>query len=309
MGEAVFQASDQSKEVFHIASEVTGVDMAEVCFGSQTDRLEETLIAQPAIATVSIAEHLRLKELGIRFDAAMGHSLGEMSLLAMSGLLSVRETIELLQVRAEATSNASKDNPGIMTAISGLTVEQIRTKAAHILIGARIAIANLNGTRQQVFSGDHEPMQELEELVRNLRMKEKIKVSTTKLRTGGAFHSEPHMKDAVAEFRVALESKKFKAPEFELMLNNARYLSELGTEHLPEYLSRQLVSPVDFVGGAQRLVGNGVINYIEVGPIDSKAKYRVLSGLLKREFGETVRIIEVNENENDLKRNTNETQT
>ena len=306
MGEAVFHASDQAKEVFHIASEVTGIDMAETCFGSQTDRLGETLIAQPAIATVSIAEYLHLKELGVRFDAAMGHSMGEMSLLAMSGLLSVRETLELLKVRAEATSNASKDNPGIMTAISGLTVEQIRTKAAHIMGGARIAIANLNGTRQQVFSGDQEPMQELEELVRNMRVGEKLKVSATKLRTGGAFHSEPHMKGAVAEFRAALESKKYKAPEFELMLNNARYLSEMGTERLPEYLSRQLVSPVDFVGGSQRLVGDGVVNYIEVGPVESKAKYRVLSGLLKREFGETVRIIEVSENSNNSKRNPTE---
>lgn len=302
MGEAVYHASDEAKRIFDIASEIAQVDLAEVCFGSQTERLEETLIAQPAIAATTIAEYQYLKELGIRFDAGMGHSMGEIPLLAMAGSLALRDTFTLLQVRAEATSRASQDRPGIMGAVTGLTREQVEQKAGHLLTSTRAGIANFNGTLQQVFSGDHEIMDELEVLVKNMRLKEKVRVGFTKLRTGGAFHSPYHMENAVGEFYEAASSLTFSIPDFDIMLNCAKYLSEVGTENLPNYLSQQLVSPVNFVDGAKTLVDDGVVNYVEVGPIGANAKYKVLSGLMKREFAEQVSMIQISEAINGAKK-------
>ena len=294
MGETAYQ-TEVGRETFYIASEVTGVDMAEVCFGSETDRLGETLIAQPAIVTAAIADGLYLEKIGIKPDVGIGHSVGELPLLAIAKILPVRDTLELTQVRAAATSKASKERPGVMAAVSGLTTEQLREKAAVILAGGRTAIANFNGRRQQVFSGDQGPMEELEGLVRNWRAGEKLKVTYTKLRTGGAFHSAYHMENAVAEVHEAAQALSYSTPEFELILNNAHYLSELGIVNLPAYISQQLVKGVDFEGGMERVVDDGVLNFTEVGRKSEKAKYKTLSGLIKRDFGELVRIIEVQE--------------
>ncbi len=297
MGEAVYGASDEAKQVFYIASEATGVDLAEVCFGSQTERLEETLVSQPAIAAVSIAEYYELKKLGFRPDAGIGHSMGEIPLLTMVGAISLRDTFDLLQVRATVTARASQERPGIMAAVSGLSLEDVKSRAATVLASGRAAIANLNHTGQHVFSGDTDVMEELEKIIENARISERLRVRFTKLKTGGAFHSRYHMESAVSEFREALKSIDFEQPEFELMMNNAQYLSEVGTHHLPEYLSQQLINGVDFTGGVSRLVGDGVSNFVEVGPNGPGGEPKrlgILSGLVKKDF-EDVKIVEIQE--------------
>ena len=296
MGEELYESSDEAKSVFYEASEATGVDIAEVCFGSQSHRLEETLVAQPAIAAVSIAEYYRLKKLGLRTDVGLGHSMGEVPLLAMAGALSIKDTFGLLQKRASSTAKASEARPGIMAAVTGLTVEEAKQRLGHILEGGRAAMANMNGVRQQVFSGDYDLIEELESLIGHIRATERIKVGFRKLKTGGAFHSRYHMEDAVQEFYDAATALKFKNPEFEIMLNNAQYLQETGISNLPSYLSQQLISGVDFTGGVDRLVNDGVTNFIEAGPGGgSNPKLKILSSLIKRDFEDRVQIIEISE--------------
>lgn len=295
MGEEIYKISSEAKEIFYIASEVTGVDMAEVCFGSEANRLDETLIAQPAIAATSISEYYYLKKLGFKPDVGIGHSMGEVPLLAMVGAVSIRNTFELLQVRAVATSRASKERPGVMAAVTGLTLEEAKSKTKHILASGRTAIANINSKRQQVFSGDDAPMHELEELVKKLRLTERARVTYQTLRTGGAFHSAYHMENAVEEFYEAAQALNFSAPEFELMLNNAMYLSEVGIANIPRYLSQQLIEGVNFTEGVGRLVADGVTNFAEVGPPHNSTKYKTLSGLIKRDFADKVHIVETKE--------------
>lgn len=296
MGEELYETSDEAKAVFYQASEATSVDMAEVCFGSLSERLEETLVAQPAIAAVSIAEYYHLKKLGLRPDVGLGHSMGEVPLLAMAGALSIKDTFGLLQKRASSTAKASEARPGIMAAVTGLTVEEVKLKAGHILESGRAAIANMNGVRQQVFSGDHEIMEELEALIGHIRATERVKVGFRKLKTGGAFHSRYHMENAVQEFFDAAAALNFRDPEFEIMLNSAQYLQETGTANLPSYLSQQLISGVDFTGGIDRLVKDGVTNFIEVGPGGGpNAKLKILCSLIKRDFEDRVQIIEISE--------------
>lgn len=300
MGEAAYKASEDARRVFYIASEVSGLDMAEVCFGSQTNRLDDTLVAQQAITAISIADFEYLKSLSINFDVGLGHSLGEMALLAMAEILPVKETMQLTKARATATAKAAADRPGEMVVVSGLEKEELSERISHILANSRNIIANLNGLKQHALSGDSEPMQELIEHLRNLKLNERLRVSFRKLKTGGAFHNPYHMENAAAEFFEEAQRYRFNNAQFELMLNNANYLSEIGLEHLARYLSQQLISPVDFVGSANRLIGDKVYNFIEVGDKmkdanNKDANYKVLSGLLKKDFGNLVHIVEVNE--------------
>ena len=294
MGE-VSSATEEGKMVFNTASEITGLDMAEICFGSQTDRLDETLVAQTAIGAAWISDYLYLKKLGFRPNVGVGHSVGELPLFAMAGILPVKETIQLMQIRAEATSKASEERPGMMAAISGLTAEQLKTKSAAIRASGRAAITNFNGKTQQVFSGDHGPMEELETLVGQWRLHDRLRVRFDKLRTGGAFHSAYHMENAVGEVYEAAAALKYSPAEFELMLNNVLYLSELGTANLPRYVSGQLVTEVYFAGSSERVIDDGVTNFVEVGPLQPDTKLRTLSSLVKRDFEDRVHIIEINE--------------
>lgn len=295
MGEEAYSASEKTRKVFDVASEVTGIDISEVCFGSATERLNETLIAQPAIAAVTIAEYYNLKKIGLRPDVGMGHSMGEIPLLAMVGALSIRDTFNLLQTRADVTSRANEERPGAMLAIWGLVLEQVKEKSAPVLASGRAAIANINSRSQHVFSGDYEQIHRLERAIKHMKLTGKTKVGFKRLPIDGAFHSPYHMEKAAEEFYEAARKINFLAPEFDVMLNNGQYLSELKTDNLAKYLSEQLIKGVNFVEGTQRVIDDGVTNFVEVGPIGPKAKYKTLSALIKRDFEQEVHIVEIRE--------------
>src|SRR6202022_4753376 len=87
MGKALYEASSAARRVFQQADEVLGFKLSELCFEGPADELEDTINAQPAILTVSMAclEAVREKLEAVghwqppRFVA--GHSLGQYTAL------------------------------------------------------------------------------------------------------------------------------------------------------------------------------------------------------------------------------------
>ena len=62
MGKALYDASAAARRVFDQADEVLGFPLSRLCFQGPADELEDTINAQPAILTVSIAALEALKE-------------------------------------------------------------------------------------------------------------------------------------------------------------------------------------------------------------------------------------------------------
>src|SRR3954447_18936664 len=67
MGKALYDASSAARRVFDQADEVLGFPLSRLCFHGPSDELEDTINAQPAILTVSIAALEALRE---RLDEA-----------------------------------------------------------------------------------------------------------------------------------------------------------------------------------------------------------------------------------------------
>ena len=55
MGKALYEASSAARRVFQQADEVLGFKLSQLCFEGPADELEDTINAQPAILTVSLA--------------------------------------------------------------------------------------------------------------------------------------------------------------------------------------------------------------------------------------------------------------
>src|SRR5215211_9254270 len=66
MGKALYEASSAARRVFHQADEILGFKLSELCFEGPAEELEDTINAQPAIMTVSMACLEALRE---RLDA------------------------------------------------------------------------------------------------------------------------------------------------------------------------------------------------------------------------------------------------
>ena len=102
MGKALYDASAAARRVFDQADEVLGFPLSRLCFQGPSDELEDTINAQPAILTVSIAalEALkeRLAEAGQRVDPTVvaGHSLGEFTALVAAGVMDFPSGLQLV---------------------------------------------------------------------------------------------------------------------------------------------------------------------------------------------------------------------
>src|SRR6266851_7408714 len=62
MGTDVFAASKAARRVFEAADEALGFSLSHLCFHGPEDTLRETINAQPAIVTVSLALLAALQE-------------------------------------------------------------------------------------------------------------------------------------------------------------------------------------------------------------------------------------------------------
>ena len=105
MGKDLYENYESAKNIYDIADKTLGKSISGICFNGPEEDLKQTVNTQPAIVTTSIAalEALR-SQLDITPDYAAGHSLGEYCALYTAGVLSIEDTLKLIQKRADLMS-------------------------------------------------------------------------------------------------------------------------------------------------------------------------------------------------------------
>jgi len=84
MGCDLCAAYPQMRDSYAEASDVLDFDLEQVCAMGPAETLARTDVTQPALLANSIGIFRILADAGLRFDAALGHSLGEYSALVAS---------------------------------------------------------------------------------------------------------------------------------------------------------------------------------------------------------------------------------
>ncbi len=254
------------RETLDRASDVLGWDVAER--SRDPEALERTEVVQPAVFACDLAAYAVLHADGISADVAAGHSLGEYAALVASGAVDLQPGLSALAARAEAMGRASRDRPGAMTAILGLSPEECHEVCAVAGRGDVLAVANENSPRQTVLSGSLSAIEKAEELARSRGAK------AIRLNVAGAFHS-PLMEPALAAVREAISKVQFRPPAFPIVPNVSARPTQQPLE-LRDLLSRHLVSPVRWDATLKAMDAMGATVFIEAGPGD------VLSKLARR---------------------------
>ena len=104
MGHDLYDNFDSAKAVFKQADEALGFPLSRLCFEGPEDELRQTINAQPALVTVSLA-CLKATLSEVSSDGippptfVAGHSLGEYTALAAAGVLDFTTTIYLARER------------------------------------------------------------------------------------------------------------------------------------------------------------------------------------------------------------------
>lgn len=265
MGADLFDEPDVAA-AFSVASDVLGFDVAAAC-ADGSDALADTRVAQPAIVALSIGIGRALMNRGVVPSAVLGFSLGQISALALSGMLDDRATFQMVGVRSSLMHDAAVAHPGAMSALLRMDASSVEALCDACAEGEVLVPANYNCPGQIVVSGSLAAIERAEAACAEQGGR------AARLSTEGAFHS-PLMADAARGFAAYLETVEFHEPSLPLICNvDARPLAAADAR---DHLVRHLVEPVRFEQSVRSLIETGARAFVEVGCGG------VLEGLVKR---------------------------
>jgi enediyne polyketide synthase len=223
-----------------------------------------TAVAQPRIVGQSLDGMRVLSLLGIEADAAVGHSLGELTALHWAGAMGEAELLELAAERGRVMAEASAGGGAMAGIAAGPDVVELLLRGEE---RAEVVIAGYNGPGQTVISG---PADAVERVCRAAAAKG---LGTIRIRVSHAFHS-PAVEPAAEGLKRYLAPREFR-PLTRTVLSTVTGDALPADTDLRHLLVRQVRKPVRFSEAAAGMA-DGADLLIEVGP------GRVLSGLMEK---------------------------
>jgi len=265
-----------AKALFDQASEILGYDLLQVCTEGPKEKLDSTVVSQPAIFVASMAavEKLRQEDPQAIDDAtvAMGLSLGEYSALCFAGALSFADGVKITKARGEAMQAASDAVDTGMVSVIGLDKEKVTAlcEMATEKSGEKVQIANYLCNGNYACSGTSAAC----DMVNELAKPEFMARMTVKLAVAGAFHTE-FMAPAVGALEEVLSQVEISKPRIPVISNvDAKPHSD--PETIKKLLATQVTSPVLWEDTMNLMLESGFEKAYECGP------GKVTAGILKR---------------------------
>lgn len=247
-----------------------GLDLGEVCLKGPARKLSRTEFLQPAMCAVSLTLWRRLDEAGVVPCAVAGHSMGELSALAASGVLAPADVMRLAVVRGRAMAAAAQHRKGSMAAVSALeawrVVEEVESWQGGILDVGAVGAAS-----QTTITGDEDQVDgfcsEISKKYPGARCK--------KLSVSGGWHSR-HMLAAGEALEEAVAGVD-AAPAAKVPFVAGRDgRASRDSAAILEAFCAQLTSPVRWDRVMSTLLGElSATVFVEIGP------GRVLRGLVR----------------------------
>lgn len=270
MGKSLADENENVLKLFKQADERLGYSLSQLIFEGPQEQLTQTMNAQPALLTTSIAVLEAFKQSGITADYVAGHSLGEYSALVAAEAISFTDGVYAVHKRGEFMEDAVPNGEGTMAAVLGMEREALQAITDKITeSGHSVQLANLNSPGQIVISGTKQGVE-----LAGVEAKTAGAKRVLPLEVSGPFHSQL-MRPAADRLLSVLDEIKLQDASVPVIANvSATPITASG--EIKEKLLQQLYSPVLWEDTVRKLLALGVDTFIEIGP------GKVLSGLIKK---------------------------
>ena len=268
MGKEFYDTMPEAKAVYDLASDVTGLDVAALCF-EENDKLNITEYTQICMLATEAAIYAALKEKGIGCDVTAGLSLGEYGALIASGAMTMKDAFAVVRKRGIYMQEAYPSG-GAMSAILGLDAEKIAEICAEVNTDdSVVSVANYNCPGQIVITGAAAAVETAGE-----KCKEAGAKRVVPLKVSGPFHSSllTGAGEKLGEVLSDVEIHPIQTPY--LTNVTADYVKE--PSEVKDYLIRQVSSSVRWQQTIERLIADGADEFVEIGP------GRSLSGFMRK---------------------------
>ena len=238
-------------------SERTGLDLVALGTTATADEVRATEVAQPLLTALALLSGRAV--LGDDVPTAVcGHSIGELSALALAGVMTDDDAVALAAGRGALMAQAAAVRPTTMAAVLGGEVDEAD------LATAGLEVATINVPGQVVVGGPVDALQ---------AWTPPAGARVRPLDVAGAFHTSA-MAPAVDGFRALVEAVDAKDATCDVVANGDGAVLRDGRE-LMDRLVGQLTRPVRFDLCLQALAATSEPAY-ELAPAG------VLAGMAKR---------------------------
>lgn len=228
------------------------------CFGRRAKDLleagsfEPIAHAQPLVFTVQVALLELWRSWGLRFDAVVGHSLGEFAAAYAAGVFSFEDGLRIVIERGRLLQSLPSDAAMLAVFAGHQEVAALATSS-----GAKVAIGAVNGPANTVVSGTRA------EVARFGREAAHAGWETRELSVARAGHSEL-MDPILADFEAVVSTVSMHPPKTPIYSNVFGQQIE-GEICSPRYWRRHLRETVQFAAAVTAASQDGVGAFIEIG--------------------------------------------
>ncbi len=230
----------------------TGLDLLRLGTTGSADEVRDTAVAQPLLTAAALLTADALTG-GTTPGAVCGHSVGELSVLAIAGVLTADDAVALATTRGAAMAQAAAARPTGMSAVLGGDPEQVQEAIA----AAGLQVATVNVAGQVVVGGDRDA---LDAFAADPPPRARVRP----LEVAGAFHT-PAMGAAREALEQAVRDLRPAPPRCAVVANADGAVVADGAE-LVTRLVGQLTGPVRFDLCLTALADLGVTAAVELAP-------------------------------------------
>lgn len=265
MGKDFYEQIPVSKEVFELASNVSGLDVAALCF-EENDKINITEYTQIAMLAMEVAILKAIEERGYKPDVTAGLSLGEYGTITAAGVMSAEDVFKVVRKRGIYMQEAVPEG-GAMVAVLGLdtaVIEEVCAKTEGV-----ISIANYNCPGQIVITGESDAAERAVQALKEAGAKRCVPLNVS-----GPFHS-CMLEDAGEKLGQVLNQATVCDIRIPYLSNvTADYVMD--KEQVKPLLVRQVSAPVRWQQSVERMIADGVDIFVEIGP------GKTLSGFMRK---------------------------
>jgi acyl transferase domain-containing protein len=215
-----------------------------------TSLLNQTHLAQPAIFVIEYALAQLLIFWGIRPQAMIGYSIGEYVAATLAGVLSLKEGLTLIAIRAQMIQKL----PGG----SMLAVPLSQTEISPLL-NEKLSLSAVNGLSMGVIAGETNAIEALEQKLTRKGL------ACRHLETSHAFHSHM-MEDAASDLSELVKTFNLQPPKIPYISNVTGTWITTAEATNPDYWVKHMCQPVLFASGIQELWKKNYPILLEIGP-------------------------------------------
>ncbi len=248
--EPVFRRALEEADGFFRAAAGWSI-LAEMLADENASRMIRNDIAQPANFVLQVGLARLFEELGVRPDAVLGHSVGEVAAAWYAGTLSLAEAVELAYHRSRLQQRLAQQ--GTMLAV-GLSETEARKR-----LHPRTCIAAINGPRAVTLAGPRAALTPIAEAL------EREGVFNRFVPVEVAYHSV-QMDGIEQDLRASLTFLDRRAVAPRLPCYSTMTGGRFEAAHNGEYWWRNARQPVLLAQALQAAISDGHTLFLEIGP-------------------------------------------